>query len=197
MLKANDIKVAFELFEKAGLRNGPQDKEAAIGRAEAFLEILGDSDPADFAQACRAYSRTSPFWPTPGDIGPLLKGTAQAALEQEDRRVDYTGILAATVSSAGRWATSARLRHCFTSYARSRLQVEATEEEWQQVDAAVAGAGGWDALAMADERDLGFLLNRIRKALGNRQEQGGVLSLAEERQKRARLQHGNPKRIGG
>jgi len=196
MLRETDVTAAFRLFASLGLAGGPTSQPATVAMVEAWVDVLGDMEPADFAAAARQAARKSAFWPKPADVLGFSAGKAQQQIEETERRVNWFPIVKPTRATAGRGATDARLFHCFKSYAASRLNVEADEEDWRRVNAAVVAIGGWDAIGEMTERELGFAEGRFLKALEARQEPDNVVSLADAAARRKQLR-GGPQRIGG
>ena len=195
MLKETDVTAAFRLFASLGLANGPTSQAATVAMVEAWVDVLGDMDPQDFAAAARQAARKSAFWPKPADVLGFSSATAQAKIEEADRRIDWWPAVLPTRSTAGSGASEARLLHCFRSYARSRLGIDADEEDFRRVSRAVEAVGGWDALGHLSEQEATYARSRFLKALEGRQEPDGVIRLEEERQRR-QLGRGMA-RIGG
>lgn len=196
MLKETDVTAAFRLFASLGLAGGPTSQAATVAMVEAWVDVLGDMDPTDFAAAARQAARKSAFWPKPADVLGFSAGAATAKLEEVERRINWFPIVRPTRSTAGKQATDARLRHCFASYANSRLGVQVDDEDWRRVNHAVDAIGGWDAIGDMTERELGFAEGRFIKALEARQEPDNVVSLADEQARRKQLR-GGPQRLGG
>ena len=196
MLKETDVTAAFRLFASLGLAGGPTSQPATVAMVEAWVDVLGDMEPADFAAAARQAARKSAFWPKPADVLGFSTGKANQQIEEAERRINWFPIVKPTRATAGRGATDARLFHCFKSYAASRLNVEADEEDWRRVNRAVEAIGGWDAIGDMTERELGFAEGRFLKALEARQEPDNIISLADEAARRKQLR-GGPQRLGG
>lgn len=196
MLRETDVTAAFRLFASLGLAGGPTSQPATVAMVEAWVDVLGDMEPADFAAAARQAARKSAFWPKPADVLGFSTGKAQQQIEEAERRVNWFPIIVPTRSSAGAGATDARLRHCFANYAQSRLGITPDDEDWRRVNRAVEAIGGWDAIGAMTERDVGFAEGRFLKALEARQEPDNIISLADEAARRKQLR-GGPQRIGG
>ena len=196
MLKETDVTAAFRLFASLGLAGGPTSQPATVAMVEAWVDVLGDMDPADFAAAARQAARKSAFWPKPADVLGFSAGVALAKVEEVERRINWFPIVVPTRSSAGKQAADARLRHCFNNYAQSRLGVTPDDEDWRRVNRAVDAIGGWDSIGEMTEKDLGYAEGRFLKALQDRQEPDNVVSLADEQARRKQLR-GGPQRLGG
>lgn len=196
MLKETDVTAAFRLFASLGLAGGPTSQAATVAMVEAWVDVLGDMDPADFAAATRQAARKSAFWPKPADVLGFSAGVAHAKLQEVERRIDWWPIVLPTRSTAGRGATDGRLLHCFKSYAGSRLGIEADEEDFRRVSLAVEAIGGWDALGSMSEQEALYARGRFLKALEARQEPDNVVRLADEASRRKQLR-GGPQRLGG
>lgn len=196
MLKETDVTAAFRLFASLGLAGGPTSQAATVAMVEAWVDVLGDMDPQDFAAAARQAARKSAFWPKPADVLGFSAGVATAKLEEVERRINWFPIVVPTRSSAGKQASDARLRHCFNNYAQSRLGVMPDDEDWRRVNRAVEAIGGWDAIGDKPEREISFMESRFLKALEARQEPDNVVSLADEQARRKQLR-GSPHRLGG
>lgn len=196
MLKFSIVVEEVSNFQAARMDYAPQ-VDAEVQAFERMLhEACEELTEQDFRHACKQYRKANRKWPSPAAVVELAPATAQAKIEEAERRINWFPIVRPTRSTAGRAATDARLRHCFASYAQSRLGVEVDDEDWRRVNRAVEAIGGWDSIGDMTERDLGFAEGRFLKALQDRQEPDNVVSLADAQARRKQLR-GGPQRLGG
>lgn len=199
MLSEDNIKDAFRLFTALGLAGGPNSRETTALAIAAWLDVLGDMDPNDFAAGARLAARTCKFWPKPAEVveaAPSTHRRAAASLEAEaDRAVDWWPMVQRAVGSAGKDSDDDRLRRYVESEA-GRAGLTVSDDAWESILRGIDACGGTRAIGLAPV-DAGWLGAAFKRAAKAQRDGGHVHSLADERERRKRLPHGNPKRIGG
>ena len=199
MLKLSVVLEEVGKFDAARMDFAPQTVAEMEAYARMLHEACEDLTEADFHVACKAYRKANRKWPSPAavvELAPVTMRRAAAALEAEvERSVDWWPLVQRAIGSAGRNSDYGDVRENLESKAE-RAGLKLTDEAWESIELGIKACGGIRTIANSPT-EAPWLAVAFKKAARAQREAEHVHVLADERERRKRLPHGNPKRIGG